>query len=136
MSLQSLREQRLSGKRPAKVALVLRDCPKPNWLWLRDDPAIVWLSPRADVRSHDLRPLVGIQVAAMLDSLGNRLSQVREAVLSAGGVLLGAADGRESAIEDAHPWSSIGDGSWRARAGAVMVLDRNFYWSLGGGNPA
>ncbi len=133
MSLQTLRDMRLARLRPAAVTLVLRDCPKP-WPWLRDDPAVVWLPQRADVRSHDLRPLVGLPVTALVDDLDRRMSQVREAVAGVGGVLLGIADEDRALVTDQHPWAVIGekfsDPNWRQLVAPAMVSDRNFYWSF------
>ena len=66
MSLQTLRDIRLQRLRPPQVELVTMSCPRPNWRWLLEDPAIVWLPAGSDVRAHDLRPLVGLPVTALV----------------------------------------------------------------------
>lgn len=122
MSLQSLRSVRLAGLRPESVKLVLRDCPKPHWLWLRDDPAIVWVSERLDVRSLDLRPLVGLSVTALVDDLERRRAEVVEAVDSVGGVLVGMADGKRGEYLADHPWPDL--------AAQTLVIDQKHFWSI------
>lgn len=132
MSLQSLRTLRLQRLRPARVSLVLRDCPQPRWKWLLDDPAIVWLSPLSDARAHDLRPLVGLQVAALVDDLGRRADEVRQAVIGAGGLLIGMADGERAIVADEHPWSPLsmyGD-EWRSMAADELLDRRYLFWSM------
>ena len=132
MSLETLRALRLARLRPPAVTLVLRDCPKP-WPWLRDDPAVVWLPQRADVRSHDLRPLVGLPVTALVDDLTRRADEVRQAVTDAGGVLVGIADGERAEVLDAHPWAQyadVFDGDWRIQVAPVLVSDRNRFWRM------
>lgn len=138
MSLKSLRDLRMGGLRPAHVRLVTLDCPKP-WPWLRDDPSIVWLPPRCDVRSHDLRPLVGLPVDALVDNLDRRVKQVQEAVENAGGVLCGVADGGAALVTDRHPWKAhegtLGS-AWRDGAAHLLVGEQIFFWSVYGGSLA
>lgn len=123
MSLQSLRALRLEGMRPRSAYLLTMDCPKP-WPWLRDDPSLVWVSPRADVRSHDLRPLVGMPVVALVDSLRARKAEVIEAVESAGGVLAGIAgsDGAES-----YEYPERGE-PWPALLAEILMYERSMFW--------
>lgn len=122
MSLRSLRSVRLAGLRPESVALVLRECPKPHWLWLRDDPAIVWVSQRLDVRSLDLRPLVGLSVTAFVDDLKRRRAEITEAVDAVGGVLVGMADGERGEYLLEHPWPDL--------AAQTLVIERRHFWSI------
>ena len=132
MSLATLRDMRLARLRPAAVTLVLRDCPRP-WPWLRDDPAVVWLPQRADARSHDLRPLVGLPVTALVDDLERRRSEVGEAVAAVGGVLIGIADGERAEVLNAHPWAQyadVFDGDWRIQVAPVLVSERNRFWRM------
>ena len=132
MSLDTLRHMRLQRKRPASVKLVTRDCPR-NWVWLLDDPAIVWLPQRTDVRAHDLRPLVGLQVTALVDDVQRRVDQVTQAVADVGGVLVGIADDRSAIVTDDHPWANdmaaLTD-DWREMVAPVLVSDRNFLWRM------
>lgn len=138
MSLQTLRELRLMRKRPRQVDLVTMDCPRPDWRWLRDDPSMVWLPASTDVRAHDLRPLVGLPVLAMVDSLARRLDEVRQAVGAVGGLLLGVADGEHAWVADGHPDEAMSaqfaDPQWREVIGAGMVIERNLFWDIGNGN--
>lgn len=127
MSLETLRSVRRQRLRPEGVFLVLRDCPRP-WPWLLDDPAIVWLSPRQDVRAHDLRPLVGLPVTALVDSLTKRRAEVIEAVGQAGGHLVGIADNREGEFLHDHAWPDL--------AAQALVTDQRFFWNVEHGNPA
>ena len=131
MSLIALRDMRLRGMRPAAVALVTRDCPKP-WPWLHDDPAIVWLPQRADVRAHDLRPLVGLSVTALVDDVKRRTEEVMQAVQDARGVLVGIADGQRAIVLDAHPWSPLAqyDDEWRDLAGRELTVRQQLFWSM------
>ena len=95
MSLETLRELRRSGLRPHAVTLVTKACPKPQWRWLADDPTRVYLPQASDVRSHDLRPLVGKDaaevargIAAMIDGLYIRQSLRDETLNGAESVAL------------------------------------------------
>ena len=123
MSLQSLRAMRLDRLRPRSAYLLTMDCPSP-WAWLRDDPSLVWVSPRTDVRSHDLRPLVGMPVVALVDSLATRRDEVTEAVEAAGGVLTGiaGADGAES-----YEYPDRGD-PWPAVLAEMLMFERGMFW--------
>lgn len=135
MSIASLRELRLARLRPARVKLVTLDCPRPRWRWLLDDPEIVWLPSRTDVRAHDLRPLIGLEVTAFVDSLDRRSAEVCEAVESAGGVLIGIADGVQAQVMDRHPWSQYANslGDWRELVAPWLVYERNTIWELSDG---
>ena len=64
----------------------------PTWLWLRDDPTIVWIPRSHDVRAHDLRALVGTEVVAMVDSLSKRRNEIAAAMDEVGATLAGIAD--------------------------------------------
>ncbi|HMM72839.1 MAG TPA: hypothetical protein PKC22_11595 [Rhodocyclaceae bacterium] len=133
MSLQTLRDIRLQRLRPPQVELVTMSCPRPNWRWLLEDPAIVWLPAGSDVRAHDLRPLVGLPVTALVDDLERRRSEVGEAVAAVGGVLIGIADGERAEVLDAHPWAQyadVFDGDWRIQVAPVLVSDRNRFWRM------
>ena len=129
MSLATLRDIRLIRKRPAAVLLVTLDCPR-KWSWLRDDPAIIWLPKQSDVRSHDLRPLTGLPVTALVDSVDKRDAEVREALGSVGAVLRGIADGQRAVVTDEHPWSKHASAHWRDAAAAFMLSERNQFWSM------
>ena len=129
MSLETLRALRLARLRPPAVTLVLRDCPKP-WAWLRDDPSVVWLTPRADVRSHDLRPLVGLPVTALVDDFTRRAAEVRQAVADAGGVLVGIADGERAEATESHHWAQHRPDDWRELAAPVLLADHYHFWSV------
>ena len=124
MSLQSLRAMRLERQRPRSAYLLTMDCPHPEWSWLKDDPSLIWLSPRADVRSHDLRPLVGMPVVALVDSLAARRQQVTEAIEAAGGVLAGiaGADGAESYEfpDRKDPWPEL--------LAQGLMIEKNMFW--------
>lgn len=135
MSIASLRELRLARLRPAGVKLVTLDCPRPRWRWLLDDPEIVWLPSRTDVRAHDLRPLIGLEVTAFVDSLDRRSAEVCEAVESAGGVLIGIADGEQAQVMDRHPWSRYANSleDWRELVAPWLVYERNTIWELSDG---
>lgn len=132
MSLSSLRDLRLSRMRPAGVTMITADCPRPHWKWLLDDPSLVWLSGRTDVRSHDLRPLVGLEVKAFVDDVRRRSAEVREAVAGAGGVLIGIADGESAEVTELHPWSRYESAleDWRELVAPWMVVERNSIWEL------
>lgn len=121
MSLQSLRELRLRRLRPAMVSLVTMDCPRPQWLWLRDDPALVWLPQRSDVRAHDLRPLTGLPVEALVDCVERRAVQVRAALEAVGATLVGIADKRVAQATEDHPWANRHP-QWREGAQRLLLL--------------
>ena len=121
MSLQSLRDLRLRGLRPAQASLVLMDCPKPTWRWLRDEPSLVWLSPRSDVRSHDLRPLTGLPVEALVDCIDRRGQQVKTALEQVGATLIGMADKHRAEVTDKHPWAGRHP-EWQEGARRLLAL--------------
>ena len=134
MSLETLRAARRARLRPAGVFLLTRECPRPQWRWLLDDPSCVWLPERSDVRAHDLRALTGLPVTALVDDLGAREVEVREAVASVGAVLAGIADGQRAVVTEHHPWAAnaeqIAGAGWSDLVGPALVSDRNFHWSL------
>ena len=123
MSLQTLRDIRLQRLRPPQVELVTMSCPRPNWRWLLEDPAIVWLPAGSDVRAHDLRPLVGLPVTALVDDLERRRSEVGEAV-AAVGEQGPAAHGQEGEADMGE--GRAGEGAERAQRwqeGALLLGD-------------
>ena len=122
MSLETLRELRRAGLRPRAVTLVTKACPKPQWRWLADDPSRVYLPQASDVRSHDLRPLVGLKVVALVDSLDKRRAQVIEAMADVKAVLLGICDGSAAECIADHPWP--------AEAEKVLMSDWRFEWNF------
>lgn len=122
MSLETLRELRRSGLRPHAVTLVTKACPKPQWRWLADDPTRVYLPKASDVRSHDLRPLVGLKVVALVDSLDKRRAQVIEALTDVKAQLVGICDGADAECMTDHPWP--------AEAEKVLMSDWRFEWNF------
>ena len=122
MSLETLRELRRSGLRPHAVTLVTKACPKPQWRWLADDPTRVYLPQASDVRSHDLRPLVGLKVTALVDDLGKRRAQIVEAMADVKAVLIGICDGSVAECIADHPWP--------AEAEKVLFSDWRFEWNF------
>ena len=122
MSLETLRYLRLSGLRPRAVYLVTKACPKPHWRWLLEDPARVYLPQEADVRAHDLRPLVGLPVTALVDDLRRRREQVIEALREVNAKLIGICDGVDAEVIDEHPLP--------AEAAEVLMLDWRAEWNF------
>ena len=122
MSLETLRELRRAGLRPHAVTLVTKACPKPQWRWLADDPSRVYLPQETDVRSHDLRPLVGLKVTALVDDLGKRRAQIVEAMADVKAVLIGICDGSDAECIADHPWPS--------EAEKVLFSDWRFEWNF------
>lgn len=121
MSLESLRNLRRSGKKPLRVSLVTMECPRPTWLWLRDDPTIVWIPRSHDVRAHDLRALVGTEVVAMVDSLSKRRNEIAAAMDEVGATLAGIADQEVAEWCLPHPYPELAE--------MLLLHDRNFMWS-------
>jgi len=132
MSLETLRSIRRQRLRPTEVFLVTRDCPRPDWRWKLDDPQAIWLSPRRDLRSYDLRAIVGLPVTALVADLAREKYAVADAVSDAGGVLVGVADAFKAEVTDAHPWARyaglLGPG-WRALVAPVLLADHYRFWS-------
>lgn len=134
MSLKTLRSLRLSGRCPADVIVVERDCPHPEWRWLRDDVQLVWLSPRKDVRAYDLRPLVGLQVVALVERLADGMKSVVPAIKHAGGQLIGAADATSARVWRRHPWAArlreLAGDEWADLIKPVLVAEHSTFWSI------
>ena len=86
------------------------------------------------MRAHDLRALTGLPVTALVDDLGAREVEVREAVASVGAVLAGIADGVSAIVTEHHPWAAnaeqIAGAGWPDLVAPALVSDRNFHWSL------
>lgn len=122
MSLETLRYLRLSGLRPRAVYLVTKACPKPHWRWLLEDPARVYLPQEADVRAHDLRPLIGLPVTVLVDDLAKRREQVMEALASVSATLVGICDGATAECASDHPWPT--------EAERALLSDWRFEWNF------
>lgn len=134
MSLTTLRALRVKGCRPSDVFVVQRECPKPEWRWLRDDVQVVWLSPRRDVRAYDLRPLVGLHVIALVGNLADGLEHVAPAVKKAGGRLIGMADATDAKVWTRHPWAQrlheLAGQEWADLIKPALIADHNTFWRL------
>ena len=122
MSLETLRAARRARLRPAGVFLLTRECPRPQWRWLLDDPSCVWLPERSDVRAHDLRALTGLPVTALVDDLRRRREQVIEALREVNAKLIGICDGVDAEVIDEHPLP--------AEAAEVVMLDWRAEWNF------
>lgn len=134
MSLSTLRALRVKGCRPSEVFVVQRECPKPEWRWLRDDVQVVWLSARRDVRAYDLRPLVGLNVVALVNDLDDGLKCIVPAVKHAGGHMIGIADGRWAKVWKRHPWAhrlhELAGHEWADLIKPALIADHNTFWGL------
>ena len=71
---------------------------------------------------HDLRPLVGLKVVALVDSLDKRREQVIEALSEAKAQLVGMCDGTNAECMTEHPWP--------AEAEKVLISDWRFEWNF------
>lgn len=134
MSLTTLRNLRRSGMRPVDVFVIQRECPRPEWRWLRDDVQLVWLSPRKDIRAYDLRPLVGLQVVALVERLADGMKRVAPVIKRAGGQLVGMADGSEAKVWKRHPWAprlqELAGNEWADLIRPILVADHRVFWKL------
>lgn len=128
MSLQALQSLRRDGLRPSHVSVVAWECPVDRWAWWREDPAIVWLPARQDLRAHDLRALVGINVDVFVDDIDSRRDQVKAAIYRSGAKLAGVTDGRAAFVSKRHEWAAHADASpWWEEAAKAWLLSQ---WNL------